>query len=120
MFVQSRATPIFRGIKIYNSLTWKYNNNIHSLIFINCTLNVFLKQSSILKIILFRLNCSLRDTVARVSCVPHGPVVLFTKILTIDFDLKRKRTILFLFTKIPTRILTCKICRNSTTVQTLS
>ena len=34
-------------------------------------------------------------------------VALFTKILTIDFDLKRKRTILFLFTKILTRILAC-------------
>ena len=41
-------------------------------------------------------------------------MALFTKILTIDFDLKRKRTILFLFTKTLTRILTCKICRNST------
>ena len=38
-------------------------------------------------------------------------VVLFTKILTIDFDLKRKLTILFLFTKILTRILACKILR---------
>ena len=47
-------------------------------------------------------------------------VVLFTKILTIDFDLKRKRTILFLFTKILTRILACKICRISTIVVTLS
>ena len=35
------------------------------------------------------------------------PVVLFTKILMIDFDLKRKCTILFFFTKILTRILNC-------------
>ena len=47
-------------------------------------------------------------------------VVLFTKILTIDFDLKRKRTILFFFTKILTRILECKIGRISTIVVTLS
>ena len=32
----------------------------------------------------------------------HGAVVLFTKILTINFYLKRKRTILLLFTKILT------------------
>ena len=50
----------------------------------------------------------------------YRPVVLFTKILTIDFDLKRKRTILFLFTKILRRILACKICRISTIVVTLS
>ena len=49
-----------------------------------------------------------------------SPVVLFTKILTIDFDLRRKRTILFLFTKILTRILACKIGRISTIVVTLS
>ena len=36
------------------------------------------------------------------------PVVLFTKILTIDFARKRKLTILFLFTKILTRILLVK------------
>ena len=46
-------------------------------------------------------------------------MVLFTKIVTIDFDLRRKRTILFLFTKILKSILACSICRNSTTVLTL-
>ena len=44
----------------------------------------------------------------------------FHKILTIDFDLKIKHTILFLFTKILTRILACKISCDSTTVLTLS
>ena len=36
----------------------------------------------------------------------------------IDFDLKRKRTIKLLFTKILMRIHECKICRDSTTVIT--
>ena len=34
-------------------------------------------------------------------------VALFTKILTINYARKRKLTILFLFTKILTRILAC-------------
>ena len=42
----------------------------------------------------------------------------FTKILTIDFDLKRKPTIQLLFTNVLTRILVCKICCDSTTVLT--
>ena len=50
----------------------------------------------------------------------YHPVALFTKILTINYARKRKLTILFLFKKILTRILACKICRNSTTVLTLS
>ena len=37
----------------------------------------------------------------------YGPVALFTKILTINYARKRKLTILFLFTKILTRILAC-------------
>ena len=45
---------------------------------------------------------------------------LFTKILTINYARKRKLRILFLFTKILTRILACKIYRNSTTALTLS
>ena len=47
-------------------------------------------------------------------------VVLFTKIITIGFDLKRNCTIMFLFTKILMRILACNICHNSTTVLTFS
>ena len=43
----------------------------------------------------------------------------FTKIVTIDFDLKRKRTIQLLFTNVLTRILACKICCDSTTDLTL-
>ena len=38
----------------------------------------------------------------------RAPVVLYTKILTTDFDLKRKRTIQLLFTKVLKRILVCK------------
>ena len=47
-------------------------------------------------------------------------VALFTEILTINYARKRKLTNLFLFTKILTRLLACKMCRNSTTVLTLS
>ena len=38
----------------------------------------------------------------------YQPVALFTKVLTINYARKRKLTILFLFTKILTRILRVK------------
>ena len=54
-------------------------------------------------------------------CAKKGQsVALFTNILTIDFDLERKRAILFLFTKTLTSIFACKICCMSTIVLTLS